>query len=75
MNLRYCCIWLVDLFESITNCRVSALVQVNKERLPIGCLLKFDAVEGMFEFGDSRMYLPDNPVIFIVSPPEDQIPK
>ena len=39
------------------NYRVSALVQHNNEHLPIGCLHKFDEIEYMFEFGDSKIFL------------------
>ena len=41
-------------------------MQVNNEHLPIGCLRKLDEIESMFEFEDSKMYLSENTVIFIV---------
>jgi len=57
------------------NYRVSALVQVNNEHLATGCLLKFDEVESMFEFEESKMCLSENTVIFIFITDEGQIPK
>jgi hypothetical protein len=48
------------------NCRVSVMLQVNNEHLPIGCMRKVGAIESVFEFEDSRMYLSEKTVIFIV---------
>jgi hypothetical protein len=41
-------------------------VQVNNENLPTGCPLKFDEIESVFEFEDSKGYLSENTVMFIV---------
>jgi hypothetical protein len=48
------------------NYRVSALVQVNNEQMPIGSLRKFEEIESMLEFEDSRVYLSEKTVICIV---------
>jgi hypothetical protein len=56
----------ISLVNSNGNYRLSALVQINNEHFPIGCLRKLDEIESMFEFEDSKMYLSENTVIFIV---------
>ena len=56
----------ISLVNSNGNYRLSALVQVNNEYLPIGCLRKLDEIESMFEFEDSKMCLSENTVIFTV---------